>query len=82
AEYDQSEFIRAKQFDEQEDSCEAAVEQYFFEDFAESDQERDPGQVHKKMGNSKGSREVSEKVHLWVEKEGEKDEEGNERYGG
>jgi len=54
AEYDQSEFSLAEQFDEQEDSCEAAVEQYFFEDYAESDQERDPGQVHKKMGILKG----------------------------
>ncbi|KAG7529717.1 hypothetical protein ISN44_Un124g000010, partial [Arabidopsis suecica] len=53
AEYDQSVYSRAEQFDEHEDSCEAAAEQ-----------------------------EVPEKVDQWVEKEGEKDEEANEWYGG
>jgi len=64
AEYEQAEFSRAEQFDEQEDSCEAAAEQFFFENYAKSDQETDPGQVHKKLGMLKGLGKFQRKMFI------------------
>ena len=52
--YQQAEYSQAEQVNEQEDSFEAEAELYFFEDYAASDQERDPGQVHKKLGMLQG----------------------------
>ncbi|AAF63127.1 Hypothetical protein [Arabidopsis thaliana] len=57
-----------EQFDEQEDSCDAATEQFFFEDYAEFDQERDPGQVHKKLGMLKGLGKFQRKLFSGLKK--------------
>ncbi|KAG7531272.1 hypothetical protein ISN44_Un47g000010 [Arabidopsis suecica] len=67
-EFEQAEFSQAEQFDEQEDSCEAAAEQFFFEDYAESDPERDPGQVHKKLGMLKGLGKFQRKLFSGLKK--------------
>ncbi|KAG7531740.1 Retrotransposon gag domain [Arabidopsis suecica] len=67
-EFEQAEFSQAEQFNEQEDSCEAAAEQFFFEDYAESDPERDPGQVHKKLGMLKGLGKFQRKLFSGLKK--------------